>query len=460
MTLTRDAIFALGKLNSLMFNAEAHSELTSSEINPLSVLGGLNSYLITQGMGGRTHSKSSICPLLVAGGTYIAVVGLTTATIFLFQPKMKRSGKDYDSLRTGMNILNNTDHTLENHEFEGTIEDYEKLYSGSRSNVGAISTLTSVELRKARYQQVVDHFYNLVTDFYEWGWGQSFHFSPRFCDEDFIPSIRRAEYFLCARLRLTESVHLKDGTSRRMKALDVGCGVGGPMRNMALFSNCSIEGITLNQYQVTIGNQYCQKQGLNDKCVLRQGDFQDIGKFWPASHFDAAFAIESTVHSPDRVVTFSGVAKVLRKGGLFGGYEWVLTDQYDQSNRDHVRIKEGIEVGNGLPTLVHYSTIVDNLQKSGFEVIECFDANRNAHSAGEIPWYDTLSGKMSISGFRMTRLGRACTHAMVWILESLCIAPKGSARVSSLLNATAIDLVDGGRLEIFTPSFFFLGRKI
>ncbi|CAL1354295.1 unnamed protein product [Linum trigynum] len=24
----------------------------------------------------------------------------------------------------------------------------------------------------------VDTFYNLVTDIYEWGWGQSFHFSP------------------------------------------------------------------------------------------------------------------------------------------------------------------------------------------------------------------------------------------------------------------------------------------
>ena len=26
--------------------------------------------------------------------------------------------------------------------------------------------------------ELVDTFYNLVTDIYEWGWGQSFHFSP------------------------------------------------------------------------------------------------------------------------------------------------------------------------------------------------------------------------------------------------------------------------------------------
>jgi len=41
----------------------------------------------------------------------------------------------------------------------------------------------------------------------------------------------------------------------------------------------------------------------------------------------------------------------------------------------------------------------------------------------------------------------------------LGIAPVGSTRVSALLNATAIDLCDGGKDEIFTPSFFFIARK-
>ena len=99
------------------------------------------------------------------------------------------------------------------------------------------------------------------------------------------------------------------------------------------------------------------------------------------------------------------------------------------------------------------------MEQSGFDVLDSFDANANVHDEYEIPWYDTLNGKFTFSGFRMTRLGRICTHATVSILETLCIAPKGTARVSALLNATAIDLVDGGKQEIFTPSFFFLARK-
>lgn len=32
-------------------------------------------------------------------------------------------------------------------------------------------------------------------------------------------------------------------------------------------------------------------------------------------------------------------------------------------------------------------------------------------------------------------------------------------QVSTLLNKTAIDLVEAGRMEIFTPSYFFAARK-
>ncbi len=53
-----------------------------------------------------------------------------------------------------------------------------------------------------------------------------------------------------------------------------------------------------------------------------------------------------------------------------------------------------------------------------------YDANANVHAKNEIPWYDTLNGKMSVSGFRMTYVGRLVTHSMVWTLELLRIAPK------------------------------------
>ena len=38
--------------------------------------------------------------------------------------------------------------------------------------------------------------------------------------------------------------------SEGQKVLDVGCGVGGPARNIARFSGADITGITINDYQV------------------------------------------------------------------------------------------------------------------------------------------------------------------------------------------------------------------
>ena len=137
----------------------------------------------------------------------------------------------------------------------------------------------------------------------------------------------------------------------------------------------------------------------------------------------------------------------------------VMTKKFDPNNKDHVRIKEGIEVGNGLPTLTGEEHVLDSMRRAGFDVLDSYDANRNVHAANELPWYETLNGKMSLSGFRMTHIGRLITHSMVWTLETLRIAPAGTTKVSALLNATAIDLCDGGKLEIFTPSFFFIGKK-
>ena len=383
----------------------------------------------------------------IAVGASVAASLLVGIWVFR-KADMKRDGNDYSSQVTGgMKILNNKDHTLQGKEFESSIKDYESMFDGARKSTGAITSEESIEIRKERYQAMINHFYNLVTDFYEWGWGQSFHFAPRFHNETFPESIKRSEHHLCSRLGMVPG----------MKVLDVGCGVGGPMRQMAIFSGSSIEGITINQYQVNIGNKYNEAHGLASICKLVRGDFQQLP--WPDQYFDRAYEIEATCHSPDRVVCFSGVARVLKPGGMFAGYDWIVTDKYDPNNKDHVRIKEGIEVGNGLPTLATREHILECLEKAGFEVVDSYDANRNVHASNEIPWYDTLNGKMSISGFRMTYIGRLCTHSMVWTLELLGIAPAGSTRVSALLNATALDLVEGGQLEIFTPSFFFVARK-
>ncbi len=54
--------------------------------------------------------------------------------------------------------------------------------------------------RKANYERLVNAYYNLATDFYEWGWGQSFHFAPQAYTEQFQTAIIRHEHYLAHRI--------------------------------------------------------------------------------------------------------------------------------------------------------------------------------------------------------------------------------------------------------------------
>ena len=90
----------------------------------------------------------------------------------------------------------------------------------------------------------VDTFYNLVTDIYEWGWGQSFHFSPS------IPGKLHRD---ATRLHEEMAVDLIQARPGH-RILDVGCGVGGPMRAIAAHSQAHVVGITINEYQVLQSN--------------------------------------------------------------------------------------------------------------------------------------------------------------------------------------------------------------
>lgn len=387
------------------------------------------------------------------------VIAAAIASILMFNVVVKsRQSKDCEAkdpfastISGSTTLLSNDESVLSREEVEGSIKGYENLFSGSRKKVGTISNEQSITHRKKEYKTMVNSFYDLVTDFYQWGWGQSFHFAPRVKGETFMESIKRFEFKLALMAGLKENV----------KAIDIGCGVGGPLKNIAHFSGADITGVTLNEYQVKVGNRYIEEAGLDKRCRIVQGDFQNLSKIFEKDAFDSAYAIEAICHSPDRVETFKEVSHILKKGGLFVSADWVvLPDKgFDSSNPDHCRLKEGIEVGNGLPTLVAPADIEKALEEAGFEVIASMDFEGSTQSKYEIPWYATLQGDLSLTGFRMTTAGRMCTHALIWFLETIRIAPKGSTRVSALLNATALDIVEAGEKGIFTPSYITLARK-
>ncbi len=321
---------------------------------------------------------------------------------------------------------------LDPEEIKPAVEDYSGLFDGS------------LEQRKDRYHAVVNHYYNLATDFYEFGWGRSFHFAPRRRGESFNESMLRHEHFLAQQLAMNSG----------MQVLDVGCGVGGPMANLARRTGANFVGINLNAYQIDRAKHHTRD--LQSQCRFIHGDYMDIPE--ADDQFDAAINIEATPHAPDKTAVFREIFRVLRPGGEFAGFEWCLTDSYDPENAEHVRIKQDVMKGNGLPDIAHTSEISSALVAAGFEVVEARDLAPESDS--ETPWYRPLQGRdLSLASLPRTPIGRALTNLTLRVGEKLRIVPEGAREISSVLNAGADALVEGGEAGVFTPMFYYLARK-
>ncbi|CAH1423856.1 unnamed protein product [Lactuca virosa] len=324
---------------------------------------------------------------------------------------------------------------IEKDDVLSAVDKYEKYHA----SFGGLD-----EERKANYTDMVNKYYDLATSFYEYGWGESFHFAPRWKGESLRESIKRHEHFLALQLGL------KPG----QKVLDVGCGIGGPLREIARFSSTSVTGLNNNEYQITRGKTLNRVAGVEQTCSFEKADFMKMP--FPENSFDAVYAIEATCHAPDAVGCYKEIYRVLKPGQSFAAYEWCMTDAFDPNNRDHLKIKAEIELGDGLPDIRSTRQCLAALKEAGFEVIWEKDLAKDS----PLPWYLPLdTSHFSLNSFRLTAIGRFFTKNMVMALEYVGLAPKGSQRVQSFLEKAAEGLVAGGKKEIFTPLYFFLARK-
>ncbi|KAI9265138.1 putative sterol 24-c-methyltransferase [Phascolomyces articulosus] len=317
-----------------------------------------------------------------------------------------------------------------------------------------------VHRRREQAQNMTNAFYDLVTDFYEYGWGQSFHFARLYKGDTFEENIKRHEAFLA----------LKLGLGNGQRVLDVGCGVGGPLREVVKISGYAhVTGINNNAYQIERCAAYAAKYGLTDYTGFVKGDFTKM-PFGDCT-FDAVFSVEATVHAPRLEMVYSEIYRVLRPGGRFACYEWCTTPKYNDvdpssssshhskncTNFLHRQIIHGIEQGNSISKLYSTHECLEALQSVGFHVLEHHDMATIDQAT--TPWYDALKKPKGLRGLLRSPLGRYYTHSLLTVMSKFKLVPPGVLETSQLLNDAADVLVAGGELGIFTPMFFFVVEK-
>ena len=339
-------------------------------------------------------------------------------------------------------------------------EEYHKFENGKSVNSSKA---------KSKYADMVNKYYDLATSFYEYAWGDCFHFAHRLKGETLRESIKRHEHFLASKF----TAGMKPKKGQRPKVLDVGCGIGGPAREISAFCGVDVVGLNNNAYQVqrakdiTAAKREAAKDAVDaagpsvlGSCDFVRGDFMKMP--FEDNTFDAAYAIEATCHAPVAEEIYKEMLRVVKPGGHVAIYEWCLTDKYDPKDESHKLFKHQIEIGNGLPDIRTTRECKQAMQKAGFQVVEDIDLA----DCSPVPWYEPLyptqgyfSSLEALSSIKSSPVGAKVTHGLCWVLESLRLAPKGTCRVSSVLQQGAIGLIAGGKLDAFTPMYCLVGRK-
>jgi len=300
--------------------------------------------------------------------------------------------------------------------------------------------------RRDKYTSTTETFYNLITDFYEYGWGQSFHFAPKWKSETFEQSILRYEHYFSSVLGL------KPG----MKVLDVGCGIGGPMRAIAKFSRADITGVNITKEHIERAKRYNARDGVDKMCNINfiQADFNKI----PVADgsFDAIYDFEATLHSTHRPTTFKELYRVLKPGGKMISAQYCLLKDYDEKNEEHKAIIRKVDNTNGCYCAGQTVALTDKAFKdAGFKILDSFDA---FDVQGDTPFHEVFVSKQG-GDFLATPLGRKITLAFVTIGEKLRLMPKGTIEVQQMLIGAADSFADAGKRKLLTPGYVYILEK-
>jgi phosphoethanolamine N-methyltransferase len=170
------------------------------------------------------------------------------------------------------------------------------------------------------------------------------------------------------------------------RILDVGCGIGGPAREMAVTHGATVVGIDLEAPLVERANADAEKAGIADRCAFQQVEPGPLP--FDDDAFDIVISAGALTQTPDKPSLLSEVHRVLRPGGWLSVYEWMKNGgEYSDDMRYWFEV-EGLTYA-----MVTIDALAALFRDAGFDAVTASDASDwYRHEARRE--YDLVKGDM------------------------------------------------------------------
>ena len=182
--------------------------------------------------------------------------------------------------------------------------------------------------------------------------------------------------------RLLPSLHLAPG----MTVLDIGSGLGGPARQIARSSGCTVVGLDITPAYVDTAQALTRTAGLDNQVSFICSDIAALDR----TDFDAAYTMHVQMNVADKKTFFTEIARHLRPGARFATFEVCLSDS--QPTPPLPWSLDGTD-----SYLATAEQLRDTIAASGFETLEWVD-----QTPWILRWFEDLGKRMAAGGSAAT----------------------------------------------------------
>ncbi len=172
-----------------------------------------------------------------------------------------------------------------------------------------------------------------------------------------------------------------------MTVLDVGSGLGGPARQVARSTGCTVVGVDVTQSYVDAAAALTHAAGLSGQVDFVCADVGSVER----RDFDAAYTMHVQMNVADKLGFFTGIASRLRPGARLATFE-VCRSRQEQPAFPMPWSIDGTDSFLTTP-----ADLLSTIRDSGFETVEWVD-----ETAWILDWFQGLGVRLAAAGTAAT----------------------------------------------------------